>query len=181
MTETLIEFAQVTGDVAVIRVQGRGMFQNSMDLQRLTRSLREKNPLLRFIIDLDNCISLDSTFMGTLAGISIEQNKAGGGYVTVLNSQEHTLQLLQNLGLSYILDIRESREAVPVREQDFQKADSQESAPKFEQIVHMIKAHEQLIDLDNQNEVRFQSVLKYLLESLDREKKKQSPNPPKDR
>ena len=177
MNDTIIEFARVTADVTVIRIQGRGTFHNSIELQHLTRTLRDKNPLIRFIIDLDKCDYLDSTFMGTLARISLEQNKAGAGYTTVLNTQEHTQRLLRNLGLSYILDIRENTVSVPVQEKDFQKADTQEPASKFDQIVHMIKAHEQLIDIDNQNEVRFQSVLKYLMESLDREKKKQTHNP----
>jgi len=177
MNDTIIDFACVTGDVTVIRVQGRGTFQNSIELQRLTKTLRDENPLIRFIIDLDKCDYLDSTFMGTLARISLEQKKAGAGYLTVLNTQDHTQRLLRNLGLYYILDIRESAEKVPVREKDFQKPEVQEPVPKFEQIVHMIKAHEQLIDIDNQNQVRFQSVLKYLMESLDREKKSQTQNP----
>ncbi len=177
MNDSVIEYARVSGDVTIIRIQGRGTFQNSIDLQRLTRGLRGTNPLIRFIIDLDTCTYLDSTFMGTLAGISLEQNKAGSGYATVLNAQEHTQRLLRNLGLAYILDIRENMESVPVKEKDFHKADKAEPAPKFEQVVHMIEAHEQLIDIDSQNEVRFQSVLKYLSESLEREKKKQSPNP----
>jgi anti-anti-sigma factor len=174
MNDTIIEFARIAQDVTVIRIQGRGTFQNSIELKHLTQTLRDKNPLIRFIIDLDKCDYLDSTFMGTLARITLEQKKAGSGYATVLNTREHTQRLLKNLGLSYILDIRDSTETVPVQEKDFQKADAQEPVPKFEQIVHMIKAHEQLIDIDNQNEVRFQSVLKYLMESLDREKKKQT-------
>ncbi|MBN1901296.1 STAS domain-containing protein [Candidatus Sumerlaeota bacterium] len=173
MKESTIEFAKVMDDVAVLRIQGRGTFQNSMDLQNLTRSLLEQNPNVRFIIDLDKCVTLDSTFMGTLAGISVEQNKAGHGYLTVLNTHEHTLHLLRNLGLAYILDIREWTDSTTAHEKEFQKVASDHSATKFEQIIHMIKAHEQLIDLDSQNEVRFQSVLKYLKESLNQEKMRQ--------
>jgi len=176
MNESIIEFAFAHPDVAVIKVHGRGSFLNSMDLQSLTDTLRKKNPNIRFIIDLEHCITLDSTFMGTLAGISIEQNKAGMCYLTVVNAQKHTRQLLVNLGLSYILDMREMAESMPVREEDFQKAEG-EQASRFEQIVHMIKAHNQLIDLDTQNEIRFQSVIKYLQDSLEREKKKKEDTP----
>jgi hypothetical protein len=98
------------------------------------------------------------------------------GYLTVVNAQKHTRQLLVNLGLSYILDMREMAESMPVREEDFQKAEG-EQASRFEQIVHMIKAHNQLIDLDTQNEIRFQSVIKYLQDSLEREKKKKEDTP----
>ena len=34
----------------------------------------------------------------------------------------------------------------------------------------MIEAHEKLCDIDSENVVRFESVLKYLHESLEREK-----------
>jgi len=176
MAEATIEFAKVTDNVVVIKIQGRANFQNSMNLQNITHRLQEENKSIRFIIDLEHCISLDSTFMGTLAGISVEQNKALGAYLTVVNTQEHTHYLLTNLGLSYILDIREEEE-VQAKEGDFRKAESMEPAPQFEQIVHMINAHEQLIDLDSKNEVRFQSVLKYLKESLERERKKQDQPP----
>jgi len=176
MNESIIEFAFAHPDAVVIKVHGRGTFQNSMDLQSLTETLRKKNPDMRFIIDLEHCITLDSTFMGTLAGISIEQNKAGMGYLTVVNAQQHTHQLLVNLGLSYILDMREMTKSIPVREEDFKRAEG-EQASRFEQIVHMIKAHNQLIDLDTQNEIRFQSVIKYLQDSLEREKKKKEDTP----
>lgn len=180
MKESTIDFAQVLENLAVIRIQGRGSFQNSINLQNLTESLREINPNIRFIIDLDKCTTLDSTFMGTLAGISVEQNKAGRGYLTVLNTHDHTLHLLRTLGLAYILDIREWTDSATIHDSKFQKAQVEQPITRFEQIVHMIKAHEQLIDLDSQNEVRFQSVLKYLMESLSQEKKKQEHNLPLD-
>jgi anti-sigma B factor antagonist len=182
MKESTVDFARVMDDVAVLRIQGRGTFLNIMDLQDLTQSLRNENPNIRFIIDLDKCTYLDSTFMGTLAGISVEQNKAGHGYLTVLNTHEHTLNLLRNLGLAYILDMREWTDSAKVHEKEFQKSGSEHPVTRFEQIVHMIKAHEQLIDLDSQNEVRFQSVLKYLMESLNQEKQKQDKdNPPEEK
>ena len=170
MTESTIEFAWLSKGVAVIRVKGRGSFQNSMELQKITEKLREQTPLVRFIIDLDECQTMDSTFMGTLAGISVEQNKAGAEYLTVLNAREHTHKLLHNLGLSYILDMREEPESLPVKEEDFQRTVTGEEVSQFEQIIHMIKAHKQLIDLDSKNEIRFESVIKYLEDSLEREK-----------
>ena len=175
MSESNIEFAWVGNDVAVIRLEGRGNFENSIELQRITDYLRKHKSGVKLIIDMDQCTTMDSTFMGTIAGISTDQNKAGAGYVTVVNTHKHTDHLLRNLGLSYILDIREQSNDLGVHEKDFQKVAPQDKVSKFEQIVHMIKAHEKLIDIDNENEVRFQSVLKYLEQSLDREKEKKEP------
>ena len=173
MKDSSIEFARPAEDVAVIKVIGRGSFQNSMDVQNLADKLKKQNPDTRFIIDLEGCKTMDSTFMGTLAGISVEQNKAGEGYLTVVNPNEHTHKLLHNLGLSYILDMVEDEDSLPVKEAHFEKTGAgKKSINKFNQIVHMIQAHKQLIDADSQNEVRFQSVIKYLTDSLEREKEK---------
>jgi anti-sigma B factor antagonist len=174
MGESTIEFGWVAENVAVIKINGRGSFQNSMSVQQLSEELRKKHTKVRLIIDLKNCVTMDSTFMGTLAGISVEQNKTGADYLTIVNTEKHTNQLLRNLGLSYILDIREKASPVDIQEKTFHKAGAGKSISKFEQIIHMIKAHKQLVDLDSENEVRFQSVIKYLEDSLDREKKKEN-------
>ena len=172
MNESVIEFARPDAEVVVIRISGRGSFLNSIEIQNLCDSLREKNHNIRIIIDLEKCETMDSTFMGTLAGLSVEQNKGGEGYLTVVNTNDHTNRLLRNLGLSYILDMRD-QDAIPqISENHFQKAEEDSSPSRFEQVIHMIKAHKQLINLDDQNEIRFQSVLKYLEVSLAREKKK---------
>ena len=172
MTESSITFAWAARDVVIIRIKGRGTFENSPYFQDLVQKLRNQNPNVKIIVDLSDCISMDSTFMGTLAGISTEQNKAGEGYLTVVNTREHTRHLLQNLGLSYILDMRDHQD-VEVNEDQFQEIVTNNSLSKFEKIIHMIEAHTRLVNLDDKNEMRFQSVIKYLQDSLEREKQKQ--------
>ncbi len=174
MKDNIIEVAWAAEDVAIIKIVGRGSFQNSLDLRNASSNIQGKNPRVKLIIDLNDCIAMDSTFMGTLAEISTGQNCRGHGYLTVVNAKDHTHELLANLGLKYILDMREPSSSEMVKEEDFQVVDKPAKTPKFEQIVHMINAHKTLINVDNKNQVIFQSVIKYLEDSLEREKKKQA-------
>ena len=172
MTEYTIEFAFAGDDIMIVRLNGRGCMQNSLDLQKLANKLRKQNPNFHIIFDLENCISVDSSFMGTMVGLSTEQKKTGSQYVTVVNLQDHVRNLLVNIGFDKILDIREKADIPSVESADFKQIEKTDSPSKIEQIVHTIAAHKALINLDTQNEIRFQSVVKYLEDSLDREKKK---------
>jgi len=53
----------------------------------------------KMVIDLDNCPGMDSTFMGTLAGISLRLRQVPGGSLDIVNAGERNLQSLRELGL----------------------------------------------------------------------------------
>lgn len=170
-------FAELSGGVVVIRILGRGSFSNSVELKRLADHLaaRMKTGGYHFILDLDYCSTMDSTFMGVLASVGLRQRKDTGKPMTVVNANEQTSRLMKTLGIDKFLDVRkagESHHSHALDEGDFQCA-AQADISKAERIAHMIEAHERLCDVDSQNTVRFESVLKYLHESLEREKEGQ--------
>ena len=55
-----------------------------------------------FIIDLADCELMDSTFMGTMAGIALRLRELGSGGLTVLNANTRNQSLLENLGLDHL-------------------------------------------------------------------------------
>src|ERR1043165_1280780 len=87
-----------SGPEVWIRVEGRGSFQNSPALKEFTRRLMEDGRR-EFVVDLKNCPAMDSTFMGTLAGLAIRLREAGGGALWVVNRNERNAELLAGLGL----------------------------------------------------------------------------------
>jgi len=168
-----ILFALLPDDVVVIRAIGRGTFKNSLGIKQLSGQLIKEGHNPRFIIDLEKCQTMDSAFMGVLAGVGKNQMKMGLGKTTVVNLNPQTERLLKTLGLTYILDIRLSdSEKISSAAKEF-KSTSLPTLSKFEQTIHMIEAHQALIDIDESNRVRFQNVMFYLKDSLEREKKKQ--------
>ena len=164
-------FAELRDGVVVIRVLGRGSFSNSVELKSLADAMTVRPHIAksRFIIDLENCATMDSTFMGVLASIGLKQKRDTGSVMAVVNANAQTVRLLQTLGLSHFLDVRPISEVVRIDQSDFQLAEC-DKVDKVGQIIHMIQAHQCLCDADSQNEVRFESVLKYLNDSLKRER-----------
>lgn len=162
-------FAELPGSLAIVKVQGRGTFTNSVELKRLAEDLSSREPQLRIIIDLENCATMDSTFMGVLASVGLRQKRETGEKMTIVNANAQNVRLLQTLGLSHFMNVRTTRAGTPeVEAPEFQYPESGDIS-RHDRIVHMIEAHQTLCDADNKNELRFQSVLKYLSDSLNRE------------
>ncbi|MEQ1854223.1 MAG: STAS domain-containing protein, partial [Chthoniobacteraceae bacterium] len=87
-----------TGPEVRIRVEGKGTFQTSPGLREFARRMIEEGRR-KIIIDLEGCTGMDSTFMGTLAGIAMRLREAGGGDLWVINRSPRSAELLGGLGL----------------------------------------------------------------------------------
>jgi len=161
-----IQFARLGDGIVIIRVCGRGTHQQSPGLRQVFEMTRGDTPAPRYVLDVDQCVTMDSTFMGTLASMAIHQRQRDGSSLVVLNVNEHVRNLLQTLGLNYVLELRAGNNAVD-------QADFKPSRPapitRLEQILMMLEAHERLVDVDSRNEVKFEGVLRSLRESLERE------------
>jgi len=166
-----IFFAVCAGDIVAVRVVGRGTHVNSPALQEVADRFLESNAATRFIIDLAECPSMDSTFMGTLAGITLRQRNAQAGLTILLHTNEQNRRLLDVLGLSRVLEFREESNGCQAVGEFLEGRQPQLS--KMDRTLHMIAAHERLVNVETENEVRFQGVLESLRESLDRERQRQ--------
>jgi hypothetical protein len=139
-------------------------------LRYVFEKTRKIVPPPRYLLDMDQCTSLDSTFMGTMASMALHQRKTTGTPIVVVNIQPHVRYLLETLGLNFILEMRLPPAGGPqasVPSSVFRPAHGPELTP-MERIAMMIEAHEKLVDVDSQNEVKFEGVLKSLRDSLDR-------------
>lgn len=164
-----VEFARLNDcNVAVIRIVGRSSFQNSACLEKAAEICERELGNCRYVVDLDRCEYMDSTFLGILAGIALRQRRRGCGKLIAVNASPQLRRTMSLLGLTHVLDLRESLpQAVLDRQLEVAEADRVEMS-RVEQVAHMIQAHKRLIEVDSGNEVRFESVLRYLAESLER-------------
>src|SRR5690242_2269751 len=85
-----------------IRIIGRANFNFSIDFKTLVTGLCQK-AYTRFVIDLTECLLMDSTFLGVLAGFGLkmtggEEGKEGCA-VELLNPNPRVADLLENLGV----------------------------------------------------------------------------------
>lgn len=165
-----VEFARLPESVAVLRLVGRCSFHNSANLKKAAELCESEIEDCRFVLDFERCQSMDSTFLGTLAGIALRQRKRDCGSLIAVNVSKPLRRTMDLMGLSHVLELRDHDPTLKTAEA-VEVSESQESRmSKAEQVAHMIEAHQTLIEVDSGNEVRFENVIKYLGDSLERAK-----------
>ncbi len=159
----------VNGDAVWVKVEGKGSFLNSGNLKEFTREMVNRG-YREFVVDLENCAMMDSTFMGTMAGVALRLKELGHGHLHVGHCGERSRSLLTGLGLDQIFDIHSNGTAAPQCELlKADKTNGVSSEEKKQVSADMLDAHQALCDAVPQNFSRFKDVLDYLKQDLHRE------------
>jgi anti-sigma B factor antagonist len=150
-------------------VEGKGSFLNSGNLKEfaqemVTRGYRE------FVIDLEHCVMMDSTFMGTMAGVALRLKELGHGHLHVVHCGTRSRELLSGLGLDQIFSIHTNGSIAPECESlEPDQSTDKRAEQKREQAQTMLEAHEALCRVAPENIPRFKDVLDYLKQDLQHE------------
>ena len=85
----------VTDQVALVKISGRASFNCSVDFKTLVYELRDRG-YHNFVLDLTECLIIDSTFLGVLAGFGLKLAESTGekSTLTLLNPNPCVLDLL---------------------------------------------------------------------------------------
>lgn len=161
----------VNGSVVWVRVAGRGSFLNSGSLKEFAREMVNRG-YREFVFDLEECVMMDSTFMGTMAGMALRLKELGQGRLHVIHCGERSRDLLSGLGLDQIFDIQADGAAAPQCEaltQTNGEPAEKSATAKREQAGTMLEAHEALCQAAPENLTRFKDVLEYLKQDLQHE------------
>ena len=170
-----------SADLGFVKVVGRGSFQNSGCLKAFYQQLL-KEGVSRFVVDLDACSYLDSTFLGILLGLGLKLKDAGNGLLHILNANARNLELLKNLGLDRLIIIESadgsSHPANGGGSRDGANGvnttpspDRLEEVPcpvptRAEAAPTILEAHENLMEFDPRNIPKFKDVVEFLREDL---------------
>lgn len=158
------------GKVFWLRVEGRGTFQNSVQVKRALEAVVGAGTR-DLVVDLERCPMMDSTFLGTLTCAALNLRERGGGSLSVLNANQRNQQLLTDLGLDHILDLDTNGTAWPDerREACMQLASCTErgAETRHEHTQHVLTAHQMLANLNGDNQGRFRDVIHFLEKELD--------------
>ena len=159
----------VNGEAVWVKVEGKGSFLNSGNLKEFTREMVNRG-YREFVIDLENCAMMDSTFMGTMAGVALRLKELGHGHLHVVHCGERSRNLLSGLGLDQIFDIHANGSPAPQCELlQRESANGSAEEKKKETAEEMLHAHEALCKAAPQNFSRFKDVLDYLKQDLHHE------------
>jgi anti-anti-sigma regulatory factor len=147
-------------------VEGKGSFLNSGNLKEFAQEMVNRG-YREFVIDLQNCAMMDSTFMGTMAGVALRLKELGHGHLHVVHCGNRSLELLSGLGLDQIFSIHSNGATAPECESLEPVPNADRSAEqKKEQAQTMLEAHEALCQAAPENFPRFKDVLDYLKQDL---------------
>jgi len=152
-------------ETGFIRVLGKGSFKNAKLIKSFADSSRETG-VNRFVIDLQQCKHMDSTFMGVLAGLASQQKKAELEAPKCVNLSPRNRELLETLGLDKIMNLATRSDESTDSDYESLETLAQEEDKK-DSAKTMLEAHENLIDVDDRNVAKFQDVVKFLRHKLE--------------
>jgi len=148
----------------VVKVHGRGSFKVSSSLKDFVNRLLDVGGK-DLVVNVSDCLGMDSTFMGVLAGISQRLKRESQGTVTLVGASAKIKKLLSTLGLSRMVTFAELTEA-PAPE--LTPLERNPETP-LQSAKTMLEAHEKLVEIQDENTLRFQDVLEYLREDIRRQ------------
>jgi anti-sigma B factor antagonist len=159
----------VNGQAVWVKVEGKGSFLNSGNLKEFTREMVNRG-YREFVVDLENCATMDSTFMGTMAGVALRLKELGHGHLHIVHCGPRSRDLLYGLGLDQLFSIHANGASAP-QCQLLQRPSSSQSTEdkKQENAKQMLDAHEALCKAAPENVSRFKDVLDYLKQDLHHE------------
>lgn len=147
-------------DPVIVRIDGRACFQNSACLRDFIAELLRQGRT-RFVIDFQNCASMDSTFLGVLAGAALELKKSTPpGSLVLARVGQRNVELIRNLGLHRLLIVDAGDKPL-----SFDKCDTPIQCTNHTELENarlVLEAHENLVVVDEANRAKFQDVLTFL-------------------
>jgi len=150
-----------------IKIIGRANFTSSIDFKTLVSELLQKG-YRYFVLELSECVLMDSTFLGVLAGFGLKMNQAKAeqrdGTIELLNPSPRIVELLENLGVLHLFKLNEGAMATP---QGAETRTHTCNTPGKEEITRAcLEAHRTLMEINPDNVRRFKEVTQFLSEDL---------------
>ncbi len=152
-----------------IRFEGKGSFMNSPSLKAFGDS-RIAAGETRMVVDLAACTGMDSTFMGTLAGMAARLSAQENGGLQIAEPGERNRRSLEDLGLDFLMEI-DPPSAVWRGRVDEIRGELHEprmpgSIGRAQRARHVLEAHQALAEINDGNADEFAGVLSQLEKDL---------------
>lgn len=163
MSADSVEVAIQT-DVAYVKVHGRGTFKVAPGLKQFGMAAMDQG-CRRLMVEMGDCLGMDSTFMGVLAGLAVHLRKREGEVILCHVSEKNSF-LIKILGLSHLIRVESENgadNAMPAGAKVLETGTDKQVLTKT-----MIAAHEMLVEVSPDNIVKFKDVLAFLKEDLQR-------------
>ncbi len=170
-TESDVLLVAVQAPRAAVIVRGRGTFKTAPALKSFGVSAMDGGCDL-LVMDMRECVGMDSTFMGVVGGLAMRLLKGKGGSLMMANLSPKNRALLATLGLDRCIRTEgaEAELAAFLGTGEMTKLDA---APGRDLTTKtMLDAHHTLVDISADNQAKFKDVIAYLQDELQRSRAK---------
>ena len=147
-----------------IKVEGRANFEYGLPLRDFAKNL--EGEFEKISIDLKSCTGMDSTFMGVLAMIGLKSRKIGA-VVEIINADANNRHLLIGLGLEKLFVFVDRQ----VIQENIEWQQSESGQDRMATAETVVEAHQTLMNVDQNNVPKFEKVVEFAQEDLDKLKK----------
>lgn len=156
--------------VAYVRLRNRGSFKVSKAMKQFGVSAVDGH-IQKIVVDLSDCVGMDSTFMGVLAGLAFRLKKHNNGRLYMVNLSSRTRGLLATLGLDQLVETCMAGATPPefadvIAQGHQMKSLAADDSSRRETAEMMLEAHENLVEVSPENLPRFKDVLTFLREDI---------------
>jgi anti-anti-sigma regulatory factor len=131
-----------------------------------------------FVLDLTECLLMDSTFLGVLAGLGLKFNRNtqdlrqrtagtngnGNHAIELLNPSVRIADLLENLGITHLFRHHAGATSPRSVSRDLDHAPTQAGRREVQQTC--LDAHRTLMDVNPANVPKFKDVAQFLAEDI---------------
>jgi hypothetical protein len=127
------------------------------------------------VVDLGGCTGMDSTFMGTLAGMAARLSAADKGVLQIAEPGERNRRSLEDLGLDFLMEIDPPSAVWRGRVDAIRGGLSLPQVPgslgQVQRARHVLEAHQNLSEVNEKNAEEFGSVVNMLENDLSAKEK----------
>ena len=156
---------------ACVRIIGRANFTSSVDFKALVDELRERG-CDWFVLDLSECVLMDSTFLGVLAGLGLKlstgKSQEAQRGVELFNPSPRIVELLETLGVLHLFKVTQGAATPPAPAQPVEHTPAEPSKEEVSRTC--LEAHQTLMDLNPANAAKFKDVAQFLAQGLKKAK-----------
>ena len=145
-----------------VTVSGRANFDYAVPLREIAGKLDAESWLH---IDLENCEAMDSTFMGVLTMLALKMRK-GGSQIMLINASGQLNKLLRDLGVAKLFKFVSGDDAASAEngtEIAFNRSSSLLSTAQT-----VVDAHKTLVEADSSNAEKFDKVIEFAEQDVQR-------------
>lgn len=157
----------VEGEYACIRILGKANCNFSPDFKTLFDELWKKG-CVHFVLDLGECLFMDSTFLGILAWAGLRVNTPPPDKIErtleLYNPSESIEELIENLGVLHLFSVTHGQVKTPAAGETREIIPPPPTSEACKRAS--LEAHKLLIEINPANAAKFKDVVAFLAEDL---------------